>query len=151
MNTAERISDSTQLEQAEDLHRRLANQVSTAYQAVQTIEATTRNFGQVPLPAPMVYDLLADLKSIGYVLGHALTRIAADLNASHRAYDLFNDDGTDPTDTLDNAADLFAAATVHAHGIGRALEDAQAELSTQGYRITKPSRATQPENGDPWS
>lgn len=139
-------------EYTEALHGLLMEQLHDAYDAMQRGERNIRSWAVRPLPAPMVYDLLADLKSLGHVLGHIVGRLAAGLDASHDAYDLFNDDGTDPADVLTVALNALTAGVVHANQTGRALDDAQAALSVQGYRITKPSRATQPahddENGD---
>jgi hypothetical protein len=87
-----------------------------------------------PLPAPCLYDVLGDLKRLGYGLDQAVTQMAARLADSAGVFDLYECDGRDPADSIHAAAAALTAAADHAQQVGALLDGAQSSIAGQGYR-----------------
>ncbi|HET7350300.1 MAG TPA: hypothetical protein VFJ28_05135, partial [Marmoricola sp.] len=87
-----------------------------------------------PLPAPCVYDVLGDLKRLGYGLDQATAQLAARLVDSTAVFDLYECDGGDPTRSIEAAVAALTAAADHAQHVGALLDDAQSAIAGQGYR-----------------
>jgi hypothetical protein len=86
-------------------------------------------------PAPTVYRVLGNLKgAAGDMLAHALTQLAAGLERSLTEYDVYEDDGSDPAESVAEAARHMRAAAVLAEQIGAHLTHAQDAIVRQGYR-----------------
>lgn len=109
---------------------RLADQ---AKQAVRTINHATA--AGPPLPAPCVYEVLGALKLLGYGLDQATAQLADRLGASVGTFDLYECDGSDPSDQIvvANAALTRAAGTARA--LGELLDEAQSAIAGQGCRL----------------
>lgn len=70
-------------------------------------------------PAPTVYRVLGNLKgATGDMLAQALNRLAAGLERSLAEYDVYEDDGRDPAESVASAAGHMRAAGALAEQIG---------------------------------
>ncbi|MGC4174350.1 hypothetical protein [Demequina sp.] len=88
------------------------------------------------LPAPIVYELVADLKnSVGYTAKELLTHIATGLVRSLDAYDV-TDAAGDPQANAVAAADFINRAADLASQIGQLLDQAQSAIAEQGYKTS---------------
>ncbi|KHL02495.1 hypothetical protein [Sinomonas humi] len=86
-------------------------------------------------PAPTVYRVLGNLKgATGHMLDQALRQLAAGLEHSLEAYDVYEDDGRDPAESVAAAAGHLRAAGALAAQLGEHLEAAQQAIARQGYR-----------------
>ena len=102
-----------------------------AYEALRALNHDTLN---ARLPAPVVYDVLGNLKGIGHLLPQALNQLASGLGRSLDEYDVREDDGGDPVQNIAAATDHLTRAAHLADQLGEELEKAQTVLSGQGYR-----------------
>jgi hypothetical protein len=101
-----------------------------AYEAVRALNHHNRE----AIPAPVVYDVLANLKCVGHMLPQAFHQLGQGLVQSMSEYDVY-DDGSDPAKNVDLACSYLAEASRKAADIGRLLECAQSAVGCQGYRI----------------
>lgn len=86
-------------------------------------------------PAPAVYRVLGNLKgAAGPMLAQALEQLAAGLERSLTEYDVYEDDGHDPAQSVAEAARHMRAAAALADQIGAHLSDAQNAIAGQGHR-----------------
>ena len=102
-----------------------------AYEAIRAINHLTIG---AELPAPMVYDILGNLKGVGHLLPQALTQLASGLGRSLDEYPVTEDDGADPVQSVATATDHLTRAAQLAAQLGVELDLAQAAISRQGYR-----------------
>lgn len=102
-----------------------------AYEAIRTINHLTST--QVH-PAPTVYSILGNLKGVGHMLPQACTQLARSLGRSLDEYDVYEDDGRDPVQSVAIATDHLTRAAQLATELGIELEKAQSAISRQGYR-----------------
>lgn len=102
-----------------------------AYEAIRAINHMTNG---AAIPAPVVYDVLANLKGVGHLMPQALTQLAAGLGRSLDEYDVYEDDGGDPVQRVATAADHLTRAGRLAAQLGEEPEKAQSALSRQAYR-----------------
>lgn len=106
----------------------------TAYEAVRSINHATVFTGD-GIPAPVVYRVLGFLQSAGgYGLAQALGQIARGLERSLSTYNVYEDDGRDPADSVARAVNALTDAANLLQQVGPLLDDAQAAISRQGYR-----------------
>jgi len=91
------------------------------------------------IPAPEVYDLLGNLKCLGYGLDQAIRQLSRALGASLGVYAVYEDDGGNPEESVMYAMDAMRLAAEHGARIGVLLEGAQTDISRQGY-YRKPNR-----------
>lgn len=108
----------------------VVQEADTVYEAVRAIchHSETQ-------PAPTVYRVLGNLKSAaGPMLAQALNQLAAGLERSLTEYDVYEDDGSDPADSVATAAHHMRAAAALADQIGNHLSDAQNAIAGQGHR-----------------
>ena len=87
----------------------------------------------VVMPAPGVYDVLAELKGLGHLLPDALDKISIGLHRSLSEFDISEHDGADPVERNALARIHLAKAAKLAGLMGDELEAAQAAIARQGY------------------
>ena len=103
-----------------------------AYEAVRSINHLTH--GDYPLPAPLVYSILGNLKMLGNSLPQACQQLAAGLGLSLDTHVVYEDDGRDPVQSVATATDHLTRAAQLAEQLGTELANAQSAISKQGYR-----------------
>jgi hypothetical protein len=86
----------------------------------------------LPIPAPIVYDVLGNLKGIGHMLPQALRQLSAGRAASLGEFDVYDRNG-DPAESIAKARAAMTAAAEHAEQLGALLEAAQSAVNSQGY------------------
>lgn len=105
-----------------------------AYEAIRSINHRTIWLSD-GLPAPVVYWVLAELKSaLGYGAQQALGQLARGLAASLDHYDVCEDDGRDPRVSVEAAVSALEAAAQLIAQVGPLLDAAQSAIAGQGYR-----------------
>lgn len=105
-----------------------------AYEATRSINHSTIFTGD-GIPAPVLYRVLGELKSAnGYGLNQAFDQLAQGLERSLETYDLYEDDGRDPQESVVAAAEALRHAADLANQIGTVLDRAQSSIARQGYR-----------------
>jgi hypothetical protein len=85
------------------------------------------------LRATAVYDTLASLKGVGYLLPQVLNQLASGLGRSLDEYVVYEDDDRDPVKSVAEAADHLTRAVELAAALGAELERAQCAIAHQGY------------------
>ena len=105
-----------------------------AYEAIRALNHAT--LGGANLPAPVVYDVLGNLKGVGHLLPQALNQLARGLGRSLEEYDVY-DDGGEPLQSVATAADHLTEAARLAVALGVALEAAQSAIAQQGYHARR--------------
>ena len=111
----------------------------TAYESIRAINHLTID-GKA-IPAPEVYDLLGNLKCLGYGLDQAIRQLSRALGASLGVYAVYEDDGGNPEESVMYAMDAMRLAAEHGARIGALLEGAQTDISRQGYHRRRDQRA----------
>jgi hypothetical protein len=86
------------------------------------------------LPAPIVYQVLGNLRGIEYMLPQALGQLAAGLGKSLDTHEVYEDDGRDPVQSVATVTDHLTRAAQLAQQLGAELAKAQSAISRQGYR-----------------
>lgn len=105
-----------------------------AYEAIRSINHRTIWLSD-GLPAPAVYWVLAELKSaLGYGAQQALEQVGRGLAQSLNHYEVYEDDGRDPSRSVEAAVAALQAAADLAGQISALLDTAQAAIARQGYR-----------------
>lgn len=102
------------------------------YESLRTINHVTLPGSS--LPAPIVYRVLGNLKGIEYLLPQGLSQLAAGLGKSLDTYDVYEDDGRDPVQSIATVTDHLTRASQLAQQLGAELGRAQSAISRQGYR-----------------
>jgi hypothetical protein len=102
-----------------------------AYESIRAINHLTSN--GLPIPAPIVYDVLGNLKGIGHMLPQALQQLSIGLEASLHEFDVYDHNG-EPSVSVARAKEAMGAAAEHASQIGALLEEAQRAINSQGYK-----------------
>ncbi|HEY3263306.1 MAG TPA: hypothetical protein VGJ95_24040 [Pseudonocardiaceae bacterium] len=108
----------------------VVEQAEAAYEAIRRINHITGG----PIPAPLLYQVLGNLKLLGHSLPQALLQLGDGLVASLGRSDVYEDDGRDPTVSVATAQDHLERAAELAAQVGEHLERAQSAISRQGYR-----------------
>lgn len=104
-----------------------------AYEAIRSINHLTGH--GYPIPAPVAYAVLGELKGVGHLLPQALGQLGAGLQQSLVELDVYDDTpGCSPEGAVEDARALLSEASGHARALGELLEAAQTKLSRQGYR-----------------
>ena len=105
-----------------------------AYEAIRSINHATIFTGD-GIPAPVVYRVLGFLQSAaGYGMAQALGQLARGLERSLSTFDVYEDDGRDPVDSVAHAVNALTDAADLLQHVGPLLDNAQAAISRQGYR-----------------
>lgn len=105
-----------------------------AYEAIRSINHTTIFTGD-GIPAPVAYRVLSFLQSGGgYGLAQAIGQFACGLERSLSTFDVCEDDGRDPADSIAHAVNALTDAAALLQRVGPLLDAAQAAISRQGYR-----------------
>lgn len=107
-----------------------ADHANVAYEAVRAINHATIT---AVLPAPDVYAVLGCLNQVGHGLSQVSTQLASSLVRSLNAYDVYEDDGGDPTTSVFTARYHLAQAAAMAHQLGTHLAHAQNAIARQGH------------------
>lgn len=102
-----------------------------ASQAIRAINHLT--IGAHAIPAPEMFEVLGDLKSLGYGLEQALRQLARSLASSLAVYAVYEEDGGNPEESVAYAMESMRVAAGHASRLGEVLDGAQADISRQGY------------------
>lgn len=105
-----------------------------AYESIRAINHLTS--GAV-VPAPVLYQVLGELKGVGHLLPQALNQLGVGLERSLTEIDGVYDDARDPADTVTRARQLLTDAAAAASQLGALLEEAQAVIAAQGYGRTE--------------
>lgn len=85
-----------------------------------------------PVPAPMVYEVLGELATLGHRLPQALTQLAQGLDRSLDSFTVTDTRGN-PQASVIVANELLTQAAVLAQQLGEALTAAQQAIAGQGY------------------
>lgn len=88
----------------------------------------------VVMPAPVAYDVLAELKGLGHLLPDALDKISVGLHRSLSEFEIHENDGADPVERNALSRAHLANAAKLAGLMGDELEAAQAAISQQGFK-----------------
>lgn len=105
-----------------------------AYEAIRSINHRTIWLSD-GLPAPAVYWVLAELKlALGYSAQRALEQLGRGLAQSLDHYEVYEDDGRDPSASVEAAGAALQAAADLAGQIGVLLDAAQLAIARQGHR-----------------
>jgi hypothetical protein len=105
-----------------------------AHEAIRSINHRTIWLSH-GLPAPAVYWVLAELKSaLGAGAQQALEQLGRGLAQSLDHYEVYEDDGRDPSASVEAAIAALRAAADLARQIGPLLDAAQLAIARQGYR-----------------
>ncbi|WP_298891535.1 hypothetical protein [uncultured Serinicoccus sp.] len=91
------------------------------------------------VPAPVLYEVVGNLKGVGYLLPQALTQLGEGLEKSLAEYDVYDTAG-DPHESVDVARGHLLTAADAARTLGAALEAAQSAIAGQGYRTQEERR-----------
>lgn len=103
-----------------------------AYEAIRGINHLTLYGGGIP--APTVYDVLGNVKGVGHMLPQALRQLGDGLAASLDEFDVYDNSGRTPGESVDQARAHLEAAAEAARKMGGHLEGAQSAIAAQGYR-----------------
>ena len=94
-----------------------------------------------PIPAPDVYQVLAELEDLSFalerVLRHHLGRALEASLTDPRVYD-----SHDPQTSVDKARDRLDQAATHVYAAGLAVAAARAAIADQGYHTDTPAAVT---------
>lgn len=102
-----------------------------AYESIRAIN----HRGAPPTPAPVVYGVLGNLKTAGgYGLQQALSQLAIALEGSLETFDVYDQPGEDPAESVQAATESIRQAATLAGQIGVLLDAAQSAIASQGYR-----------------
>ncbi len=85
------------------------------------------------IPAPELYIMLGNFKSLGHALDQGLRQLARCLAASLNSYAVYEDDGGNPEESVAYAMDSMREAAYHAEKLGALLGGAQDDISRQGF------------------
>ena len=85
------------------------------------------------MPAPLLYDVLGNLKGGGHRMAQALQQMSSGLGLSLDKYDVYDGEGRDPVQSVATAVDHLTRAAQLATELGQQLELAQSAINMQGY------------------
>lgn len=108
--------------------------VQCAINAYDAIRAFNHLTLFAKLPAPVVYDILGNLKGVGNMLPQALGQLSTGLGRSLEEFDVYEDGGGDPAQSVAVAIDHLRRAAELAAELGDELDRAQSAIRDQGYR-----------------
>ncbi len=114
-----------------------------AYESLRAINHLT---GHGPIPAPIVYRILGELKGIGHLLPQACAQLARGLEESLHALDVY-DHRREPVESVTEAVPLLNQALRKATELGELLEAAQTAIAEQGYHPSDPHPSLLDEQG----
>jgi hypothetical protein len=112
---------------------------ATVLQHAVAAEAALRAINHLargPIPAPVAYDLLGELKILAQRLPQALTQLADGLDASLHTFDVYDAPGRAPRYSVIEASTHLTDAARHAEKLADLLEAAQTAIRDQGHRPT---------------
>lgn len=110
----------------------VVQEADAIYESVRAICHDSRTH-----PAPTVYRVLGNLKGAsGHMLAQALSQLADGLERSLTEFDVYEDDGRNPAESVATAAGHMRLAAHLAAELGEHLAEAQNAIAGQGYRTT---------------
>lgn len=86
------------------------------------------------LPAPFIYEVLGNLRGMVDALPQAFNQLSLTLAKSLDEFEVFEDDGGDPSARTKEATDHLVLAAHLADQLGNELAAAQTAIARQGYR-----------------
>ncbi len=107
----------------------LVKYADNAYEAIRALNHQTYR----PIPAPLAYSLLGNLRSLGAALSQLADQIDAGLRSSLTTYDVY-DDTRDPAASVEMAGEALKNAGAHANDMAWRFGIAQEAIAMQGYR-----------------
>lgn len=114
-----------------DEESRLPVAVQHADDAYEALRAICHLSGDYP--APLAYEVLGNLKMAGSALSTVAERLSAGLQQSLESYDVYEEDGRDPSLSVAEARKHLERASVLAQDASRALAEAQTAINRQGF------------------
>lgn len=102
-----------------------------AYESIRAINHLT--FGEA-MPAPMVYDVLGNLKGVGHMLTQTLEQLGSGLERSLGEFNVYDNSGRTPQESVVQARSYLQDAVTVAAQLGDLLESAQIAINAQGYQ-----------------
>ena len=111
-------------------------EADTAYDALRALAHLTRTTH----PAPVVYQILGNLKNLGSFLPQISEQLAQGLVKSLEEYDVYEYEGKDPAASVALAGEHLARAAKLAQQMGDELAKAQNAIAGQGYRTAEERR-----------
>lgn len=99
-----------------------------AYEAMRAINHVT---GGGEVPAPLVYDVLGNLKGVGHMLPQACRQLGDGLARSLETFEVY--DERDPAESVAIAREYLSQAGEKAAELAALLEAAQTAIAGQGY------------------
>ena len=109
---------------------RVAGWPEVAYEAIRAVNHVT---GGVAVPAPVLYDVVGELKGVGHLLPQALDQLGQGLRASLDEYTVTDESGREPAETVEQAVRALNEAAERARELGALLEQVQSLVAEQGY------------------
>jgi hypothetical protein len=112
-------------------------QTPTAVQAAENAHEAMRaiaHFTRGTHPAPVVYRILVNVKNLGHFLPQISDQLSQGFVKSLEEYDVTEDQGKDPAESIMQAREHLARAAELAELLGEELAKAQDDIAAQGYR-----------------
>lgn len=122
--------------------REVVRCANEAYEAAHSLNHVTSP--PASLPAPTVYKVLGNLKGLGRDVPLALSHLAAGLQDSLKSFEVYEDSGADPKQSVAAASVHLTRAAALAAQLGEELEQAQTAVAGQGYRQSRALRIVPP-------
>ncbi|MDN5795879.1 MAG: hypothetical protein L0H79_09030 [Intrasporangium sp.] len=111
---------------------------AAAYESIRALCHAT--VGRGPIPPPQVYEVLGNLKCLGYGLTQALRQLSRALAESLTVYAVYEDDGDNPEESIAYAMESLRAAADRATQLAVLLDAAQDDLSRIGIHQQREPR-----------
>lgn len=111
-----------------------------AADAAESLRAMSHTMPQT-LPAPILYDTLAEIRLLNARLADAMPRLTKKLYRSLDEFDVYQDDGGDPRLAAINACQHLHRIQDLAEQITIEVDAAQQAIAHQGFRPPLPERA----------
>jgi protein involved in polysaccharide export with SLBB domain len=108
----------------------LVQHADDAYEAIRALNHGTYR----TMPAPLVYDLLGNLRGVGHGLEQLARQLSAGLRRSLAEYDVY-DHNRDPQASVELAEHALRQAATAANRLGELLSAAQLAINAQGYNL----------------
>lgn len=109
---------------------RVAGWPEVAYEAIRAVNHLT---GGAAIPAPVLYNVMGEMKGVGYLLPQALHQLGDGLARSLDDYDVTDSRTRSPEETVRQAQHLLTEAAGQARALGDLLEAVQTLVADQGH------------------
>lgn len=111
-----------------------ATLTAVAEQAAEAIRTLNHRTVFGDMPAPLVYDLLGELQAVAGRMPQLLQQCGQGLARSLDRYEVYEDDGGSPLDSIASATDHLGNAAALLEQAGVELDRARNAIRGQGYR-----------------